>query len=251
MLFIGISFIGTVTASLQVIIFSFIGESLEHTEKLQCFWKCLVQQIYRFKQINEQFPRYPFPFQCIYPTLFSRVFQQDYQSVQPYFLLCSSLLPKLICKKGGLLPCLYYKARQTRFIYCFASATFLFCMRAGAHYSLFIISTCYIHLANPWWYGQYKWVYHCLEGDNDSWGGRSQRKQALMQNNKSSLTGLMWTSEIKPQIHPSNSFQPVFLRIWSNPEASSLLGDPEHAIWRDGEIRCTLRQEVVLNELAQ
>ena len=94
-------------------------------------------------------------------------------------------------------------------------------------------------------------VIACMEGDNDSWGGRSQRKQALMQNNKSSLTGLMWTSEIKPQIHPSNSFQPVFLRIWSNPEASSLLGDPEHAIWRDGEMRCTLRQEVVLNELAQ
>ena len=32
------------------------------------------------------------------------------------------------------------------------------------------------------------WVYHCLEGDNDSWGGRSQRKRALMQNSLPGLT---------------------------------------------------------------
>ena len=30
----------------------------------------------------------------------------------------------------------------------------------------------------------------CLQGDNDSWGSMSQKKQALMWNNKSSLDGL-------------------------------------------------------------
>ena len=30
-----------------------------------------------------------------------------------------------------------------------------------------------------------------VEGDNDSWGGRSQRKWELMRNNKSSLFGLI------------------------------------------------------------
>ena len=37
---------------------------------------------------------------------------------------------------------------------------------------------------------------HCLEGDNDSRGGRSQSMQALMRNNKSSLPGLKNTSII-------------------------------------------------------
>ena len=39
--------------------------------------------------------------------------------------------------------------------------------------------------------GTMKEVCHCLEGNNDSWGSRSQRKWVLMQNNKSSLPGLI------------------------------------------------------------
>ena len=37
----------------------------------------------------------------------------------------------------------------------------------------------------------FKKVCHWLEGDNDSLGGRAQRKWALMRNNKSSLLGIM------------------------------------------------------------
>ena len=60
-------------------------------------------------------------------------------------------------------------------------------MRASGYYSLFI-TICYIHSENLRHYSHYKWVCHCLEGNNDSWGGlRGSRRWY-----KSSLPGLMY-----------------------------------------------------------
>ena len=78
------------------------------------------------------------------------------------------------------------KARQTRFI-----VPHQLLSRFACGCAIIITSICYTHPANLWHYGHKKWACHCLEGDNDSWGGRSQRKRALMRNNKSSLPGLI------------------------------------------------------------
>ena len=80
---------------------------------------------------------------------------------------------------------LFRPCRQLDFL-CFASATRWICMQAGGHYSL---------LANARQiYGAMaiKSVHHhCSEDNNDSWGGRSQWKRALMRNNKSCLPALI------------------------------------------------------------
>ena len=55
------------------------------------------------------------------------------------------------------------------------------CVPVGNHYSLFVTSKWYTRSANLRCYSHWSG----LEGDNDSWGSRSQMKQALMWNNSS------------------------------------------------------------------
>ena len=87
----------------------------------------------------------------------------------------------LLLKRLGVLAC-QIKPDKLDFLFRMshlASSSYSICVLAGIfiHYSL-LVKTLAIYTL--WHYTAIKWVCHCLKGGNNSWGGRFQRKRALM-----------------------------------------------------------------------
>ena len=103
-------------------------------------------------------------------------------------LVCDSVFYAELILAGNS----YVRPCQANFL---SSITFSICVWAGGHYSLFVTSKRLMHQANLRLYNHCKWACQCLKGDNDSWGGMSKSKRALMRNNYRS--NYSWLSKKK------------------------------------------------------